>query len=1360
MSEKENRKIAFDSTFSYKLIYIFRINDEAHRGCLKIGDATIHTDKDYSSLTPNCRELNYAAKVRINEYTSTAGISYELLYTEIAIYLHHYLDEDTQTPKAKLLSFRDHKVHEVLLRSGVKKKCFDTEKQQNEWFVTDLETAIRAIKAVKEEKSALDSASVTTGHDPIIFRPEQKKAISMTLERFKVSNKMLWNAKMRFGKTLCALEVAKEKRFKKTLILTHRPVVSEGWFEDFNLIFTGKDNYEFASKTKGKTIHELVTEGKSFVYFASMQDLRGSSAVGGRFDKDAEIYDTDWDFVVIDEGHEGTQTDLGKKVIEKLTEKKKKQPKVLWLSGTPFNLLENYEQDDIYTWDYILEQQAKEDFALNHFGDYNPYSDLPKLNIFTYHLEKAFAGYMDLEDKAFNFREFFRIWTGDVKKDGKDIPSGSSVGDFVHKEDILHFLDLICKESDTTNYPFSSEAYRKLFRHTLWVVPGVKEAKALSALLRNHPVFGLFKIVNVAGAGDEEIDSKDALSAVKDAIGDNPDETYTITLSCGRLTTGVSVPAWTAVLMLAGSYSTAASQYLQTIFRVQTPANINGKTKENCYVFDFAPDRTLKMLAESVRLSAKAGKRDISAETSMKCLLNYSSVVCIDETRMKEFKVDDLLQALKKAYIEKVTKNGFDDPKLYNDELLKLDGVALKDFADLKQIVGASKQQKKAGDIDINHEGFSEEEYQKAEEAEEKQHQGKELTEEEKERLKKLKETQKNKETAISILRGISIRIPLMVYGVDKDINTDITIESFADPSLIDDLSWSEFMPKGVTREMFRKFSKYYDKDIFVGCCRRIRSISKTADDLEPTERVKKVASLFATFKNTDKETVLTPWRVVNLHMGEALGGYVFFDDKFENEIDDPRFVDKGETTSKVFNENSRILEINSKTGLYPLYVSYTLYRGKLNKVPLKEQTFEKKQEIWDEVIKNQVYVICKTPMAKMITKRTLAGYRDVRVNTKYFEDLVNQLRDKRKQETFIWKVKQGKSYWKNGEEDNMKFNAVVGNPPYQTENTGSGNGKEPIYNYFIDASMQLGKTGTLIHPGRFLFGAGKTPKDWNEKILHDKHYKVISYFSNSRVIFPTVDIKGGIAITYWDKDKDFGEIGLFNSYQEMDSILEKVNLRKEKSMSIIVYPRDLYRLTETFYTENPKLDGRQASGHRYDVGSNIGELFPEIFCAEEKSDATNILIYTKTKEGRKLLSIPRKYVKLPDNIDFYKVFFAKMYGKGAFGEAPQDPIVGEPGVGSSATFLSIGKFKTKEEALAVIRYSKTKFVRSLISTLKVTPNSTKETWNNVPLQDFTPNSDIDWSQSIDDIDKQLFKKYGLTQEEIDFINANVKPMK
>lgn len=174
---------------------------------------------------------------------------------------------------------------------------------------------------------------------------------------------------------------------------------------------------------------------------------------------------------------------------------------------------------------------------------------------------------MDLEDCAFNFREFFRTWTGNVEKDFKPIPDNAKIGDFVHKNDVLAFLNLLCKDDNNSNYPFATEEYRDFFRHSLWMLPGVKEAKAFSALLHEHPVFGsgAFKIVNVAGDGDEEVNSKDALQAVRDAFGDNPAETYSITLSCGRLTTGVSVPEWTAVFMLSGTFSTSAANYFHDI---------------------------------------------------------------------------------------------------------------------------------------------------------------------------------------------------------------------------------------------------------------------------------------------------------------------------------------------------------------------------------------------------------------------------------------------------------------------------------------------------------------------------------------------------------------------------------------------------------------------------------------------------------------------------------------------------------------------------------------------------------------------------------------------------------------------------
>ena len=205
-----------------------------------------------------------------------------------------------------------------------------------------------------------------------------------------------------------------------------------------------------------------------------------------------------------------------------------------------------------------MEQEKKTEWDKYHFGDSNPYEELPALKIFTYNLGELMRkpDYITYEDKAFNFREFFRTWTGDMSYDYIPMPSEAHVGNFVHEQDVWSFLNLMTHEDDNSNYPFSKEKYRKLFHHTLWMIPGVREAKALKALMQKHPVFGLFNIVNVAGNDDEE--SSDALESVRNAINDAGDSGYTITLSCGKLTTGVTVKEWTGVFMLAGSYSTSA----------------------------------------------------------------------------------------------------------------------------------------------------------------------------------------------------------------------------------------------------------------------------------------------------------------------------------------------------------------------------------------------------------------------------------------------------------------------------------------------------------------------------------------------------------------------------------------------------------------------------------------------------------------------------------------------------------------------------------------------------------------------------------------------------------------------------------
>lgn len=1310
------------SNLKAKLIYVFRIPDEAHSDCLKIGEATF--DDGNITLPPNSSALNKAAKARIDQYTKTAGITYELLHTEIAIFVRD----------GRLAAVNDKEVHDVLLRSGIKRKVFDKVNGANEWFCCDLETAKRAIAAVKEGRKALKGSEVTVGQSPIQFRPEQREAIDKTLRQFKKGNQMLWNAKMRFGKTLSALQVVKERGdFRRVLILTHRPVVDAGWFEDFGKIFYDNDEYAYGSKTNGDSFTSLERRARRgecrYVYFASMQDLRGSELVGGNFDKNNDIFSTPWDLIIVDEAHEGTQTELGKAVMAELT---KEKTKVLRLSGTPFNLLDEYKEEEIFTWDYVMEQRAKAEWDLTHPGDHNPYAGLPRLNIYTYDLGRLMNKFAD-EDIAFNFREFFRT---------------NESGEFVHRSHVENFLNLLTKTDEESMYPFANKRYRDIFRHTLWMVPGVKAAKALAAMLRNHPVFGLFEIVNVAGDGDEEEPNEEALRKVNNAIGPDPDMTCTITLSCGRLTTGVSVKPWTGVLMLSGSHNTAASAYMQTIFRVQTPATINGRVKEDCYVFDFAPDRTLKVLAETAKISTKAGKQTTSDRQQLGEFLNFCPIIAVDGSKMKRFNTEQMLQQLKRVYVERVVQHGFEDGYLYNNyELMRLSDVDIREFDELKGIIGKTKAMGKTNDIIVNNQGLTDEEYAEQEQLEKKNK--RQRTPEEQARLEELKKKRKVKEDAISILRGISIRMPLLIYGADiTDEDKELTIDNFT--SLVDSRSWEEFMPKGVTMQRFNAFKKYYDPDVFTAAAKRIRQMARAADRLPIEERIERIADIFATFRNPDKETVLTPWRVVNMHLSDTLGGYTFYDEQFKTTIEEPRFVDRGAVTADVFSPDTHLLEINSKSGLYPLYLAYNVYRSLLRNELTSPENLAEHQALWDKAVADNIFVICKTLMAKSITRRTLLGFRNGKTNMLAPDDLINKI--KNQPELFVKEVHDlvGK---------NVKINAIVGNPPYQEVNEGKGNGANPLYHLFIDLGRQLSPRGTMIHPARFLFKAGKTPKDWDEKILSDPHFKVVDYWVKSIDVFNNVDVKGGIATTMWDENIKCGPIGFFSPYPEIKSILKKVQSNSQESLADIVYPRDLYKLTEQFYKENPWAEGRQSQGHRFDIGSSIFEVFPEVFLDENPRNAGYIGIYGLEGRERVTKWVKRNYIKLPNNIDKYKVFVPKSNGTGAIGEVLSTPVIGVPVIGHTLTFLSIGSFDKAPYAEACLKYIKTRFARLLLGTLKVTQDNPKDTWANVPMQDFSENSDIDWSKSVAEIDQQLYAKYKLSDKEIAFIESMIKPM-
>ena len=343
-----------------------------------------------------------------------------------------------------------------------------------------------------------------------------------------------------------------------------------------------------------------------------------------------------------------------------------------------------------------------------------------------------------------------------------------------------------------------------------------------------------------------------------------------------------------------------------------------------------------------------------------------------------------------------------------------------------------------------------------------------------------------------------------------------------------------------------------------------------------------------------------------------------------------------------------------------------------------------------------------------------------------------------------------------------MKFDFCIGNPPYQEpyQNT-KGSGANSIYNEFLDAAFKISDRVEMIHPARFLFNAGSTPKEWNEKMLADPHFKIMRYEPSSSVFFPMLQtpIKGGIVISYRNANEEFGAIEIFTKYEELNNILKKVeNAKGFKSISTIAVSSYVYHFTEKSHEDFPQIEELSSKGHSYDLTSNCFDRLPFLFTDDKKSsDQCKILGRSENKRTYKY--IKRKYINDVVNFDKYKIFVPKANGDGSFGEVFADPILAEPGVGSTETFMSMGHFETELEAQNLVKYIKCKFTRALLGVAKVTQDINPAKWKYVPLQDFGKKSDINWSKTIREIDAQLYKKYKLNESEINFIETYVKEM-
>lgn len=1294
--------------------------------------------------------------------------------------------------------------------------------------------------------------------DFITLRSEQRDAIDQAKERFcKRSGRrgeyqyevlpeyrqFLWNAKMRFGKTICAMQLMRELDVKRTLIITHRPVVGESWLQAFKQVVGRKSSepkvkgnsdihktYGFGmrsddeSETAGNyyDLEKFVeTPGNHYAFFVSMQYIRLSELVNSKTQAKntgagnttsaaneklkADILKTDWDLIIIDEAHEGTLTSLGKGVIQDFL--KKERTKMLYLSGTPFNLYEDFKKDEIYTWDYIAEQTAKHNWDLEHPNEKNPYAELPKMNIFTYDITKNIDNILD-QTGVFSFPEFFRTWTGNPKADKASMPEGAK-GRFVHEQDVSEFLDLLCKKDAENNFPFSTNEYRQMFRHTLWVVSHVNEAAALEQLLKEHKIFRHFNVVNVAGRNETDEQNENALDKVLKAIGDNPEKTSTITISCGRLTTGVTVAPWTAVFYLKGG--DRAATYMQTIFRVQSPYKTHeGKIKKECYVFDFAPDRTLKIVAETAKFSSMATAKEkkkqegdeektqeMRDKETVREFIELCPVLSMDGGKMSPMDVNDIYKQLENVFIDRLVRKGFDDPCLYNqDELNKVNPEIINHFGEHGGKAPDEKRKDASKSVDLSHmtqeerAEWEENKRQKIAEAKKKAEeklkkdeefkaQWEAMSDEEREdwlkaeaeriaRREKAKEEREEFKKRMTNIRGIALRIPLLMYGgADAgDPKDELTVDNFT--RKIKDESWTEFMPKGISKEDFNKIRKCFNATRFEEAGKKYRALTREADFMHIDERIRQITEIFSYFRNPDKETVLTPWRVVNMHMSDTIGGWCWYDESFDEKtgmLSTPRYVDQGDVTHQLFDNvdlagevQTKILEINSKTGLYPLYVTYSLFRRRLEEY-IKAECIEKEtvsvqeeQVVWDDIVENNMYVICNTPMAKGITHRTLFGFRQVdqKANIKNVQLIERASKD---QEGLVKELK-SVGFWKgNSSKQEMKFNAVVGNPPYQImDGGGTGSSATPIYNKFVDLAKLLNPNNvSMIIPAKWYTG-GKGLDEFRENMLNDKQLIKLFDYEDSRDCFPTVDIAGGVCYFLWNKGSDnkcvvTSILGSFRNESTRYLNEHDTFIRNQKVLDIINKVKSQTFtgfLSQTVYSRKPFGIRSFQRGFPAKPGRNIS-LF-----------GSDGITYMEEKD------VPQN----KEIVDKWKVIMSKASAE----HAGQTDANGRKRIVSrlevlppyticTESYLLLDIFDNEEEAQNLKKYIRTCFTRFLLASILITQNIVRDKFKFVPIQNYKNNSDIDWSQSIPDIDRQLYTKYNLSDDEIAFIEKMIKPM-
>ena len=1332
-------------------IYAFTTNTVPNY--LKVGDT-------YRPVSQRLNEWRVFFPELEKQYENKAVIDEETYFRDYAI--HQYLENDLHKKRLNPEDLEDGIYYSREFFKGAETSDIDS-------AIEDIKESYQANLSKYEYYSSKNRLPQTFHYqrgEQWTLRPNQQSAVDSFIRAVKNGRRnLLMYAVMRFGKSFTSLCCALEISANIVLVVSAKADVKDEWkktvegagnFSEYVFL----EAYDLASSENA--IKANREENKKVVIFLTLQDLQGDAIK----DKHRELFQEQIDLLVIDETHFGARAESFGKILENAGYEKSDKSNInklddenidvnvaeeelkqinarirLHLSGTPYRILmgSEFEKEDIISFvqfsDIVKEQEEWDKNNLNKddINEWdNPYYGFPQMVRFAFNPNKSSREKMEALKRSgvtFAFSKLFEPES--IKKDAKN----NGHKKFINETEILELLQVIDGSKEDENLlgflDYDKIKEGKMCRHMVMVLPYCASCDAMEELLsKRKDTFknlGKYEIINISGVDAGKIYKKP--SDIKNKIKECEDlNKETITLTVNRMLTGSTVEQWDTMLYFKDTSS--PQEYDQSIFRLQnqyirTLSSEKGFIKENLkpqtLLVDFDPDRLFRMQEQKSLIYNVNTEENGNSKLKERIVeeLRISPVIMMNHNKIKEVDATNILEAISEYNNQRsVSDEVLDIPvdlSILNDETIR---KAIEQQAEFnsKQGLTIDPNQGEGDELDINEAG---EEVENSEGNQDKT-ESKDYTEEKKDKeIEKLEgqiKTYYQRILFFSFLTKDKVAsLDDILSVIDKDENIRLSKNLFLDKGIIEKIS--------KVMNPFKRSRLDY----------KIQNISMLACD-ESVAPLTRAMTSIKKFNRMSESEVITPSKVCDEMVGLL-----------------PK-----EGLKEIVSNQDKLLDIASKSGEYAV----SLYKRLTSELGYSH-----------EDVRDIIYSIPTSSVAYEFTRRF---YEILDINVEniaaWFNayDLIDVKNDKDEvdYEKISRLLRQKKDFSKitlkdeiKAGEKTVKFGAIIGNPPYQASAQGTSSSDDPIYHMFLETSYNIGDIAILITPARFLFDAGKTPSDWNKKMLNDPHLKVPFFESDSAKVFKDILIPGGIAITYRDSRVEFGKIGKFVSYPELNVIRNKVWREEQDSIRTIIYSQNKFNL-DLLYNDYPE--------YRSIIGSNgkdrrFRQIIMERLDAftEEKKETNSIRVLGLIKRARAYRYIPQKYVEDEIWIDKYKVFVPFSNGaSGTLGDEParmiSKPVLGMPGDGITQTFIGFGVFDSQFEAEALLKYIKTKFCRILLAILKVTQGNKSETWEYVPMQNFSRTSDIDWDKSIEEIDNQLYRKYALSEEDVAFINRRI----